>query len=315
MREIRVFIEIIIYFTVIGIYSMAAHSETSEERCSFWLDLYRGEPIGFEELLDDLSTVQVIYLGELHTIQRHHRIQQRIVEALVKRGRGVVLAIEQMEVCFQNELDRYNRGEISFERLAMTTDWESRWSNYLDYRELIENAHRSGASIIAINAKDEIIKVIARKGISGLSRDERTHIPDQLVLDDPLYERLLEKILPVHRFVNHKNLRSIYEAQISRDEVMAYAISRRLRDSRGKDMLIIVIGGSMHFAHGLGVPSRVRRHEPELTDRIVLLSESGDLTLTEHEKRISKKINLTHQDLRFLNIPIADYIHVTEPMR
>jgi hypothetical protein len=71
----------------------------------------------------------------------------------------------------------------------------------------------------------------------------------------------------------------------------------------------------MHFAHGLGVPSRVRRHEPELTDRIVLLSESGDLTLTEHEKRISKKINLTHQDLRFLNIPIADYIHVTEPMR
>ena len=315
MRENKRTVDVLLLIILIGIHAMTAFAESPQGRCSFWLDLYQGEPIGFDELLDDLSTVQVVYVGELHTVRRHHQTQQSIVAALRKRGKSIVLALEQMEVHFQSELDRYNRGEIDFERLALITGWERRWSNYRDYRELIETAHRSGASIMAINARNEFIKKIARRGIAGLSGKEKSQLPDQINLDDPIYEKLLKKILPVHRFVTHTNVRTIYEAQVSRDEVMADAIARRLRVHTDENTVIIVIGGSMHFAYGLGVPSRVRRRKADITDRILLLSESGDLVLSEHEKRISKKINITHQDLRFLNMPIADYLHLTEKAR
>ena len=41
-------------------------------RCGLWIDLCSGEPVTEEELLGDLASVQVAYLGERHSVQRHH---------------------------------------------------------------------------------------------------------------------------------------------------------------------------------------------------------------------------------------------------
>lgn len=292
--------------------AVSVNSDRADKRCSFWLDLYRGEPITFEQLLDDLAVVQLIFLGEFHTIERHHNIQLKVLEALCRRKK-VILALEQMEAHYQDALDRYARGEIGFVELADRTDWVKRWNNYRDYRKLLLTARKNGSPIIALNAKSEIIRRVAMGGLASLSADERSQLPASIQLDDPLYEKLLGKILYVHRFVGKKNIRSIYEAQVSRDEMMAEVIARHLKE-RGKSHSIVVIGGSQHFAHGLGVPNRVRRRVPDVRDRIVLLSESGDLHLSEHEKRVSRSVSITHQDLRFLKMPLADYLYVTEPL-
>ena len=59
-------------------------------RCSLWIDVYQGEPLAYEDVLDDLNTVRVIYLGEYHTIKRHHEIQERILTDLAQRGKPLV---------------------------------------------------------------------------------------------------------------------------------------------------------------------------------------------------------------------------------
>jgi len=45
------------------------------------MDAARGEPITFDSLLDELQSTRVIYLGEHHTVARHHEFQQAILDA------------------------------------------------------------------------------------------------------------------------------------------------------------------------------------------------------------------------------------------
>jgi uncharacterized iron-regulated protein len=50
----------------------------------------------YENILDDLASVRVIYLGEYHTVQRHHDMQKRILTDLAQRGKSLVLGLEQL---------------------------------------------------------------------------------------------------------------------------------------------------------------------------------------------------------------------------
>ena len=120
-------------------------------RSGFWIDVYRGEPLSYEDMLDDLAEVRVVYLGERHTLERHHAIQERIVTDLTQRGVPLVLGLEQMEAFNQAALDRYHQGEIDFDELAEQTEWVKRWSNYEQYRPILEAARQAGAPILAVD--------------------------------------------------------------------------------------------------------------------------------------------------------------------
>jgi hypothetical protein len=71
-----------------------------------------------------------------------------------------------------------------------------------------------------------------------------------------------------------------------------------------------VLCGAGHVSYGLGMVSRVRRRLPEIKDRVILLSQSGDLELSPEELAITRDIEITHEQLRAINRPIADYLHV-----
>src|SRR4051812_19036854 len=85
-------------------------------RAALWIDALRGEPLAQNEMLDDVERARVAYLGEYHTIQRHHQLEVAILESLVQRGRHVVLAMEQFESVAQPGLDRFNSGTIDLDR-------------------------------------------------------------------------------------------------------------------------------------------------------------------------------------------------------
>jgi hypothetical protein len=48
--------------------------------------------------------------------------------------------------------------------------------------------------------------------------------------------------------------------------------------------------------------------------RIVLFSESGDLHLTEQERKQARTVEVTHEFLRELGRPPGDYFHITQAM-
>lgn len=278
-------------------------------RSGFWIDVYRGEPLTYKDMLDDLVEARVIYLGERHTLEQHHAIQERIVTDLTQRGVRLVLGLEQVEGFNQAALDRYCQGEIDFDELAEQTEWGKRWSNYEQYRPVLEAGRRAGAPILALNARKETVRQVARQGIDGLDSETRSELPDEINLDDPLYEQHMKRVMMVHAMVTPEMVRNMFEAQVARDETMADRLCAFLESEQGCDRTAVVLCGAGHVSHRLGVPARVRRRIPGVRDRIIVLSESGDVELTEREKAMSRDITITHEQLRELDRPIADYLH------
>jgi len=290
----------------------AVGAEEKDQRGSLWIDLYRGEPLSYGQVIDDLAGVRVIYLGESHRLQRHHDIQLQIFTDLAKRDVPLVLALEQLESYQQPILDKYNQGKITYEQLVKETKWEQRWGNYKQYRPLVEAARKAGAPILALNARSTTIRQVARGGgVEKLDAKLRKELPAEIDLKDPLYLKLLHMYMRVHMAATAERLRPMIEAQIARDEMMAATLCRFLRSPQGKGRTAVVICGAGHVSHGLGTPDRVRRRLPELKHRIILFSESGDVELSDAQKAMMRRITITHEQMRAINRPAADYLHAT----
>lgn len=297
---------------VLGLYLCPAAHAGEETRPSLWVDLYRGEPVAYPEVLDDLGQVRVIYLGEAHRVQRHHDLQAGIIADLARRGVPLVVGLEQMEASRQPVLERFNRNQIEFEKLAELTQWGDRWGNYQQYRVALEAARKAGAPVIGLNASPELIRRISREGgVDKLPLGLRRELPADMQLRDAPYEKLLEMTLRVHMAATPERLRPMIEAQIARDEFMAATLADYLKSEPGSGRTAVVLCGAGHVSYGLGIPERVRRRVPGVRDRIVLFSESGDVELTPEERAAARPIEITHEQLREINRPVADYLHVT----
>jgi uncharacterized iron-regulated protein len=287
-------------------------SAVSGPRCGLWVDAVRGEPVAYDALVADLATADVVYLGERHTIDRHHRIQTEIIDSLGQAGRPLVIAFEQVEARHQGWLDRYADGEITFEQLAEGIDWAESWSNYADYRPLLEAGRRRGARFAALNAPSETIRQVGRSGLAGLDAETRAQLPETIDTDDPAYAEHLKRVMGVMAAAMPHRMDNMIEAQITRDETMAESLVRFLARTECQGRIAVVICGSGHVNYGFGTAQRVRRRMPEIEDRIVILSASGDVTLSPAMRRMARDVEITHAQLRTIPTRIGDYIHVVE---
>ncbi len=283
-----------------------------DDRRSVWIDVYRGEPLDYAEMLDDLAGAGVVYLGEFHTLAEHHAIQAQVLTDLAKRGKPLVLGMEQLESPQQPIINRYNRGEITFEQLAEAVKWPKIWGNYQQYKPVVEAARKFKIPVLGLNARAATIhQVRVAGGIERMDPKHRAELPKDIKTDDPLYAKLLGLQLMVHIAANPNMLRPWFEAQIARDETMASTLCAFLKSDAGRGRSAVVICGNGHISYGLGMPARVRRRMPQIKDRIVVLAESGALAISPQEMRAARAINVSHEQLRQIDRPIADYLRVT----
>lgn len=283
------------------------------EQKAFIIDMLMGEPVPREMMLEDLATARIVYIGEIHTIARHHDIQEDILQGLSQGGLKLALGMETFRVADQPVLDKWQRGNESFAHLMRDLGKEV-WSNITDYQSLIVTAREANIALVGLNADPGIVRKVARKGLDGLTESERRTLPPGVDRINPQHERLLRLRLRVHRAFKDKSLDRIVLAQAVRDATMAGAVVRFLESPEGADRLMVVVAGTGHVNYGFGIPDRVRQQK-DWPYRIVLPTESGELVLSEQEKRQAMPVTITHEDLKFITSPIADYLHVTEPKR
>ena len=168
--------------------------------------------------------------------------------------------------------------------------------------------------MIGLSPSPEVIRAVAQSGgIDRLDSKLRTQLPAEMVFKDPVYEKLLSAQLMVHMAASPERLRPMIEAQMARDEAMSAALADYLRSQAGRGRKAVVICGSGHVAYGLGTPERVRRRLGDTNDRVVVLAECGDLRLTPEEKAAARPVEITHEQLRKIGRPVADYLEVASP--
>ena len=297
---------------VVALLAMAPASR-GDGPAGFWLDLYQGEPAPSDTVLADLVGADVVYLGETHTIARHHALQGVVIGAFAEAKVPFCLALEQMERVYQPQLDRYNRGEADLETTIADTQWEKRWTNIRDYVPLIERAHAAGAPIVALNARMEVVRKLGRGGIGSLTAEERAELPERLRFEDEPYRRLLGLKIGVHSGMPAERLAPMCDAQIVRDETMADSLTKFLAGDAGRGRKAVVLAGAGHVSFGLGLPERVRDRNPEVRDRVVLFTDSGELELSAADRAMAQSVSITHDDLHFVPRPMADYLNVKPP--
>ena len=167
--------------------------------------------------------------------------------------------------------------------------------------------------MLALNARAEVIRTVGRVGLEELPQSEREQLPEKIDLGNKLYEKWLNMQLMVHMPFSEEMLWKVYQAQVARDETMAENLAQAWRQlQQPEEWIGVVICGGVHCAYGLGVPSRLQRRLPETSSRIIMMSESGDSEMTEAEKAMAREVTITHEDMRFMQQPLGDYLHVIE---
>lgn len=274
-----------------------------------WIDLVRGEAVSTKAVLDDLARAGVVFIGETHGVAYHHRVQLEVLQALFARGVPLLLCLEQLEAGDQPAIDRYNRREIDFATLAREIDWPRKWTNYLDYRALCEFARQHGIPIVGLNAPAQIIRDVFRNGgIEKLTQEQRAQLPADLAISSPEYERLIQTQLGAHSSARPENLRAMYEAQVARDEAMAATIvaARAATEPR---RTALVIAGAGHVRYGFGTVDGVRRRDPGVVDRAILIDADG-MSAANVTHAARNDPSPAHEDLRTFGHPPADYLNL-----
>ncbi len=225
------------------------------------------------QIAQGLEDYKVVYLGEKHDQQGIHQAQLEIIKRLSKYG-PLAVGMEMFQRPFQKVIDRYLAGEINEHQFLKQSEYFKRWAfNYHFYRPIVEFCKENNIPIVALNLPTEISKKIARTGLVSLTDREFKQLPKHLNLKNELYRRYLKQVYAAHRNGELQDFQYFFEAQIAWDETMAHSIASYLERHPDYRMVIIVGGGHVEF--GYGIPSRVKKRLPSLSQAIALFNESS----------------------------------------
>jgi len=248
------------------------------------IDLEEGKSISFGQLIEQLQSKELIFVGEVHDNPEHHLIQVQILQALMARYGPLTVAMEFFDETRQPVLDRYLKEEVSETVFLKDVDWDKSWSfPYHFYRPIIFLSKEKGRALLGINVPHNIVRKVARSGLDSLTPEERDQVAKEINLDNQPHRDYLSEVFKDHSHHHQlKNFEYFYQAQCVWEETMAENIARYLADNRGK---MVVFAGNGHITDRFGIPERVLRRLQvslativlyPLTDRTIMNEEMAD---------------------------------------
>ena len=197
-----------------------------------------GEKITFSQLADSFDGARIIYVGEVHSNRESHELELQVLKEFYKRSGGnLAIGMEMFKRPHQDILDKWTNGEISEKELLYSTDWDYEWGyDYNHYKEIMDFIRDNKIPVVALNITKKFGKTIRKKGIEGLSEEERKTLPE-IDTTDVYHRKYLERILKGHGH-GDTDMSGLFEkfylVQCVWEDVMADSITGYLSSPRGK---------------------------------------------------------------------------------
>jgi uncharacterized iron-regulated protein len=246
-------------------------------------------------IAQDVEMADVIFFGEEHNDSAGHYLELELLKALHARfGSRVALSLEMFETDCQLVLNEYLAGHISEERFTR----ESRpWSNYRDYRPMIEFSKLNRLDVIAANPPRRYVNMVSRKGMASLDslpKESKKFLPP--LPYDTLGGKYREKFMEFMRggSPGTANFR-IYYSQNLWDAGMAYSIYRYWKKNREKKILHVV--GKFHCDEKLGTAEQLQNRKSSLSILNISCFSAADFANPDWKK-------YAH---------LGDYVFLTDP--
>lgn len=241
------------------------------------IDTGSGKAISFDQLIDALDKVRVIYVGEQHTSMEHHRKQLDVIKALVEKGKQVSVGMEMFAHTYQRRLDRWSAGEFAWENFLKQVHWYANWKfNDALYKDILIYIKSRNLTLVGLNIPFHLPAKIAVGGLETLSRCERKQLPVKIDLSNAEHRSYVEMIYNMHKIKGRDDFDNFYAAQCAWEDGMAQAIADNLKEN-----IMVVIAGNGHIVHKFGIPNRAysRTNAPFRT--ICLATQQSHVSLAD----------------------------------
>jgi len=227
----------------------------------------------FEKMLPDLQAADIIYVGELHHIEAHHRLGLDIIKALHESDLPLAVGIEMFRAEEQAVLDAWIDGTLSLDRFirSYADNWTLPWTFYDDIF-LYAREHR--IPLVGLNIPDEISTTVARSGFAALPEAQRKRLPPGMSCNvDPKYREFVRQAYAGHSAHGGRQFEHFCEAQMVWDKSMAWHLLRYRVANPG--VKLIVLAGLGH-AWRRGIPEQASLIS-KATTQVVLPVVPGQL--------------------------------------
>jgi uncharacterized iron-regulated protein len=246
------------------------------------------EPVSFQELVEALRPVRIVYVGEQHTNQAHHNIQLQVIKALASQDQELSVGIEMVDRTYQPVLDDWAAGRLTQTQFLQHSHWYANWRfDFELYKAIFDYIRDQHVALYGLNIPFCIPPKISTGGIESLRNEERRQLPGTIDMSNTEHRAYVKEIYQMHHLQGRENFEYFYEAQCVWEDIMAQTIAERLGSGR-----MVVLAGNGHIVKGFGIPQRAYRRT-QVPYRTIYLAPAG--TRIEGDE--------------------ADYVWVTPPTR
>jgi uncharacterized iron-regulated protein len=229
-----------------------------------------------------LEAARVVYVGEEHPNPHHHAVEVEVLERVAKLDPSLALGLEMLPRTLQAPLDQFVSGQLDEAKFLEAVDWSHTWGYpWGFYAPLLQFCRDHQHPAVALNAPSTLAHSVAKKGLDGLSAEEKQLLPELQLGPAAHRERVREAFgAHPHGKFSQAQFERFYAAQVVWDETMATRVAETLRGAEPHRM--VVVAGEGHTERD-AVPDRAARRgaKPYLVIMPLFENELAD-ALKEH---------------------------------
>lgn len=253
----------------------------------------KSENYGQEWPRDKLD-YRLIFFGEIHSRPEIVRVQEQILDQMIATGDKIHVIMEHFSFDMQELLDKYAKGECSFDALVQQyKDIGTEGHNLVPYQELLEKTRRNSSSVHlhAGFLSRTYARQLMKEGESAALRSASPWLPPHTteLMGNEFHYNIFESMITGRNMRTEGSstppsdqFRGIYQAQLLKDVAMAHKINCLVEEN--PDDRFLVLAGNGHVSHYQGVPERVlAKHVHMIPQSCLILSHlwKGTLPLSE----------------------------------
>jgi len=222
------------------------------------IDTKYQDPISFEMLIDRLSDIQLIYVGERHTDQNHHDLQLKVIKSLYELHPDLQVGMEMFANTYQHILDQWSDGQLDESEFLMKTHWYANWRYPFElYRDILLFIRENNISLVGLNIPFHIPSKIATGGINNLLEHDRKFLPETINTDIEAHRQYVKRIWQKHNLRGRDNFENFYEAQCVWEDTMAEVVA-----AYSGEKPMVILAGNGHIIYKFGIPVRAFQKNP-----------------------------------------------------
>ncbi|MBK9107626.1 MAG: ChaN family lipoprotein [Saprospiraceae bacterium] len=275
-----------------------------------------GREISLQELAADAKNYDVVIFGEEHNDSVAHYLQIKLLELLYdKYPQRLALSLEMFDRDVQPVMNEYLMGSI---REKNFTKDARVWSNYRDYKPMIEFAKAKKLDVICANAPSRYTNLAGRKGQKALmdlpevSKKNFAPLPYDTA-SGKYYEKLInltahspapttvadttKKDTAVKMPIPAMNMGgfNLIMGQSLWDATMAYSIFKYLK--KNKEKFVMHVNGRFHSDEHFAVVTQLKKYNSKLKPLVISAGPDDSFP------------NMDWSSLKYL----GDYVIITDP--